>query len=206
VARFSFPPNSSIVGGKIAYQSNAQTRSCLRGISSLLPAAKPGAGSPVACSTTKEASAGKLWCWRRHRSRFRASACRRGGVARLFIHSIGGCFSARADAKCLANDRVNKFPVRQGIFPATRSEIPSCLLDTPRNLGAREVVSYLAALTLVWPFPAREAEPSAADFYFGNSVGGAGAALEPWGRCLQQPRSTTALHTSLEVLRMGCVR
>jgi hypothetical protein len=38
-----------------------------------------------------------------------------------------------------------------------------------------------AALTLVWRFPAREAEPRAADFYFGNSVGGAGAASEQWG-------------------------
>src|SRR4029077_7689931 len=58
-----FSTNSSIVGGKIAYQSNAQTRSCSRGISFLLIAAKPRGGSPVACSTTKEASAGKLWCW-----------------------------------------------------------------------------------------------------------------------------------------------
>jgi hypothetical protein len=37
-----------------------------------------------------------------------------------------------------------------------------------------------AALTLVWPFPA-------ADFYFGNSVGGAGAASEQWGRLRQHP-------------------
>jgi hypothetical protein len=57
---FYFSANSSIVGGKIPYQSNSQTRSCARGISSLLTAAKPGAGSPVACSTTKEAIAGAI--------------------------------------------------------------------------------------------------------------------------------------------------
>jgi hypothetical protein len=48
------------------------------------------------------------------------------------------------------------------------------------------------ALTLVWPFPAREAEPSGADFYFGNSVGGAGAAAEQWGRLRQHPPIATA--------------
>src|SRR5260370_38294089 len=62
----SFSVNSSIVGGKIVYQSNAQTRSCSRGISSLLTAAKPGAGSPLACLTTKDPSAGKLWRWHHH--------------------------------------------------------------------------------------------------------------------------------------------
>jgi hypothetical protein len=77
VGTLLFSTNSSIVGGKIAYQSNAQTRSCSRGISSLLTAAKPGAGSPVARSTTKEASAGKLWCWH-HR------VIRANGLAKRF--------------------------------------------------------------------------------------------------------------------------
>ena len=52
--------SSSIVGGKIPYQSNSQTRSCSRGIWSLLTAKNPGPGNPVARSTTKDAIAGTL--------------------------------------------------------------------------------------------------------------------------------------------------
>jgi hypothetical protein len=42
--------------------------------------------------------------------------------------------------------------------------------------GQSQTINAEPSASLKLRFPAREAEPSAADFYFGNSVGGAGAA------------------------------
>ena|SRR6266567_3657467 len=72
--------SSSIVGGKIEYQSNSQTLSCSRGMSLHGTAVKPGVGSPVAWSTTREDRAGRVFCWHQRVIRFRASR----GLAKKF--------------------------------------------------------------------------------------------------------------------------